>query len=131
MPAKGAAASASSAMVRHYHAHVYFDGPDERDRAARLREAIAKSFPAATLGRCHDVPVGPHPRAMYQVAFPPDLLAALLPWLMLNRDRLTILLHPGSGNDYLDHAQHAVWMGGMLPLRLDVLKGAEGRGGAT
>jgi DOPA 4,5-dioxygenase len=43
---------------------------------------------------------------------------------MLNRDGLTILLHPGTGDAYADHADHAVWLGGMLPLRLDVLRAA-------
>ena len=61
---------------------------------------------------------------MYQIALPPALLASFLPWLMLNRDGLTILLHPGTDNPYLDHTEHAAWLGGMLPLRLQVLRGA-------
>ncbi len=61
---------------------------------------------------------------MYQIAFPCGLLGSFLPWLMLNRDGLTVLLHPGTGNDYADHTTHAVWMGEVLPLRLDVLEGA-------
>lgn len=84
--------------IRHYHAHVYYDPASSRDRAARLRERVAAAFPEATLGRWHDELVGPHLQSMYQIAFPCDLLASFLPWLMLNRDGLTILLHPGTGN---------------------------------
>jgi aromatic ring-cleaving dioxygenase len=54
---------------------------------------------------------------MYQIAFPAELLASFVPWLMLNRDDLTILLHPETGNDYADHTDHAVWFGAILPLR--------------
>jgi aromatic ring-cleaving dioxygenase len=32
-------------------------------------------------------------------------------WLMLNRDGLSILLHPGTGDAYADHIDHAVWLG--------------------
>src|SRR5882724_5718501 len=81
-------------IIRHYHAHVYYDPVSSRGRAARLRERVAAAFPDATLGRWHDVPVGPHPQSMYQIAFPTTLLASFLPWLMLNRDGLNILLHP-------------------------------------
>jgi aromatic ring-cleaving dioxygenase len=41
---------------------------------------------------------------------------------MLNHGGLTILLHPETGNDYVDHTEHAVWFG-TLPLCLDVLRG--------
>jgi len=111
-------------IIQHYHAHVYYDPASTRDRAARLRERVAAAFPEAALGRWHDELVGPHLRSMYQIAFPRELLASLLPWLMLNRDGLTILLHPGTGNDYADHTEHAAWLGDVLPLRLDVLEGA-------
>jgi aromatic ring-cleaving dioxygenase len=112
-------------IIRHYHAHVYYDPASSRDRAARLRERVAAAFPDVTLGRWHDAPVGPHPQSMYQIAFPTTLLASFLPWLMLNRDGLSILLHPGTGDDYADHTDHAVWFGSMLLLRLDVLRATQ------
>jgi DOPA 4,5-dioxygenase len=122
--ATATAAPADPEIIEHHHAHIYYDPASSRDRAARLREGVAAAFPDATLGRWHDAPVGPHPQSMYQIAFPTTLLATFLPWLMLNRDGLTILLHPGTGDAYADHTDHAVWLGGLLPLRLDVLREA-------
>ncbi len=113
---------ADPASITGYHAHIYYDPAKTRDRAERLRTRVAQEFPAATLGRWHDELVGPHTRSMYQVAFPRELLPSLLPWLMLNRDGLAILLHPETGDDYTDHSAHAVWFGEVLPLRLDVLR---------
>lgn len=100
MPDVAAPRSIDTGAITHYHAHVYYDPVTTRERAERLREQIAARFPQALLGRWHDVPVGPHPRAMYQVAFSATILGSLLPWLMLNRDGLTILLHPETGDDY-------------------------------
>jgi DOPA 4,5-dioxygenase len=111
--------------IRHYHAHIYYDPATTRDRAARLRERVAAAFPEAAIGRWHDELVGPHLQSMYQIAFPRTLLAAFLPWLMLNRDGLTILLHPGTGDAYADHTKHAAWLGAVLPLKLDVLREAK------
>jgi aromatic ring-cleaving dioxygenase len=116
--------------IKHYHAHVYYD-PSTRGPAARLREQVAAAFPSATLGRWHDAAVGPHPQSMYQIAFPAELLGSFLPWLMLNRGGLTVLLHPETGNDYADHTDHAIWFGGILPLRLDVLSGFQTPSSAT
>jgi aromatic ring-cleaving dioxygenase len=56
------------------------------------------------------------------VAFAPALLPALLPWLMLNRRGLAVLVHPETGHERADHSAHAAWLGEVLPLRLDVLK---------
>jgi aromatic ring-cleaving dioxygenase len=55
-------------IIQHYHAHVYYDPASSRDRAARLRERVAATFPGAILGRWHDTPVGPHTQSMYQIA---------------------------------------------------------------
>jgi DOPA 4,5-dioxygenase len=117
-------ASRDPARITEYHAHVYFDSPASRERAALVRAGVAAAFPDARLGRWHDQPVGPHTQAMYQIVFAPDRLAAVLPWLMLNRLGLAILVHPDTGNDYADHADHAAWLGAVLPLRLDILSGA-------
>jgi aromatic ring-cleaving dioxygenase len=95
--------------IAAYHAHVYYDP--------------AQKFPQAKLGRWHDELVGPHPQAMYQIAFAPEMLAEFVPWLMLNRDGLTVLLHPETGDNYTDHSAHAAWFGAVLPLRLEVFAG--------
>lgn len=107
------------ARIEGFHAHIYYD-PETRLVAERLREAIGASF-TVQLGRWHDQPIGPHPVSMYQVAFAVAEFPRLVPWLMLNRAGLTILVHPLTGNDYDDHAHHALWLGAVLPLRLDML----------
>lgn len=109
--------------IAEYHAHVYYDPDTTRACAEHLRMRVAAEFPSAKLGRWHDELVGPHSRSMYQIAFPSGLLASFLPWLMLNRDGLTILLHPQTGDDYRDHTAHAAWLGAVLPLRLAVFSG--------
>ena len=106
--------------IAEYHAHVYYDPQATRDRAEQLRARVAAEFPRAKLGRWHDELVGPHTQSMYQIAFPASELASVLPWLMLNRNGLSILLHPETGDDYRDHSAHAAWLGAALPLRLDV-----------
>ena len=106
--------------IRGYHAHVYYD-PNSRDAAADLRDKIEHTF-KVEMGRWREEPVGPHPQAMYQVKFAPDEFARIVPWLMLNRAGLAILVHPETGDDYIDHAANALWLGDKLTLRLEVLK---------
>jgi aromatic ring-cleaving dioxygenase len=107
--------------IAGWHAHIYYDPAATKDAAAKLREGIAAGFPDALLGRWHDVPVGPHPTAMYQVAFPPALFPTLVPYVALHRDGLTVLVHPETGRQKADHLHHALWMGAMLPLDASVL----------
>ena len=58
---------------------------------------------------------------MYQIVFAPALFAELVPWLMINREGLTILIHPETGDDLVDHRDYALWLGEKLPLRLEFL----------
>jgi len=109
-----------AARIEGYHAHIYY-APETRAVAERLRAAIGGSF-AVRLGRWHDKPVGPHPISMYQVAFAVEEFPRLVPWLMLNRGELSVLVHPETGNDYADHTAFAVWLGTPIPLKLDVLR---------
>lgn len=113
-------AAAAIGAIKDYHAHIYYADDGQREIAARLREQVAALFPAAKLGRWHAM-IGPHTRAMYQIAFPRDLLPLLLPWLMLNRDGLAILLHPNTGRPRDDHTRNAVWFGEVLPVKLETL----------
>lgn len=114
-------------MVGGYHAHIYYDPAKTKDLAARVRAGLGAAFPNATLGNWHDEAVGPHTVAMYQVAFSVEDFARLVPWLMLNRNGLDVLVHPLAGNAYDDHTVYAMWLGEKLPLRLDVLKRVSAR----
>ena len=114
------------AVIADYHAHVYYR-PETREEAASLRRELEARF-AVRLGRWHEAPVGPHTRSMYQVAFAPAELARLLPWLMLNRGSLDILVHPETGDNLADHTAHAAWLGQKLPLQLEAFAAGQGEG---
>jgi DOPA 4,5-dioxygenase len=103
------------AAIGSFHAHLYFDGPAQREIAMALRVQIAERF-AVTLGRVHDRLVGPHGRAMYQVAFDVPTFGNFVPWLMLNRQGLTVLVHPNTRDTRRDHLAHALWMGEVLDI---------------
>ena len=87
--AQGASAGGTkdANAIALYHAHIYYDPAASRGHAERLRKRVAAEFPLARLGRWHDAPVGPHPQSMFQIAFPCQMLAAFVPWLMLNSRR--------------------------------------------
>ena len=108
-------------VISGYHAHLYYD-PQTRPIAERLRTAIAEGFPWARIGNWHDEPVGPHPVAMYQVAFAVEEFPHIVPWLMLNREGLDILVHPQTDDSVADHTRFALWLGSPLPLRVNVLR---------
>jgi DOPA 4,5-dioxygenase len=106
-------------MIQSYHAHVYYDA-ETKETAARLREAVEARFDDITMGRWHDKPVGPHPHWSYQIAFETELFAELVPWLALNREGLTVLVHPNTGQDLPDHADRAMWLGDSPELNLSI-----------
>jgi DOPA 4,5-dioxygenase len=96
--------------IQSYHAHIYFDGPEQRDVALTLRHEIAERFPVQ-MGGVHDRAIGPHMRPMYQVAFSPPEFGRIVPWLMINLRGLAILVHPNTSRPKRDHLCDAMWLG--------------------
>lgn len=68
-----------------------------------------------------DRPAGPLPQPAFQVDFTSEHLGAVVEWLMLHRQGLSVLIHPETGDDLLDHTAHAAWLGPPLALRTDRL----------
>jgi DOPA 4,5-dioxygenase len=105
----------SLAAIGSFHAHIYFDGPAQRETALALREQIGARF-RLRLGTVHDRLIGPHARAMYQISFDVATFGNFVPWLMLNRQGLTVLVHPNTRDERSDHLVHALWMGEVLDI---------------
>ncbi len=116
-----------SSTIENYHAHVYFNA-DTRDKAKRVREAVEKRFDIE-MGRWHEKMVGPHPRWSYQIAFQPPVLDEIVPWLMVNREGLTIFLHPNTGDDLAAHIEHGAWLGPSADLNIEFFTKYAGTGG--
>ncbi len=112
--------SATPVSITGYHAHIYYDS-NTRDVAAKVREGLGARFDVR-LGRWHDKPVGPHPISMYQVAFAVAEFPRVVPWLMVHREGLDVLVHPETGDDVIDHTDHAMWLGTKIELDIDALR---------
>ena len=105
----------------YFHSHIYFE-PVTRETALWVRKEITSWF-AVAASRLFDDPIGPHPLGMFEVDFGARDFGAIVPWLMANRRGLSVLVHPRSGDDLLDHTEYALWLGQTLPLKLEILGG--------
>ena len=103
-----------------YHAHIYY-GPDTKVKAAALRETIGAKF-AVEIGGLSDEPRGPHPISQFVAIFETPEFQNVVPWLMLNREGLDVLVHPLTESSYDDHSKNALWLGTPVPMRLDILR---------
>jgi DOPA 4,5-dioxygenase len=104
-----------------YHAHVYFTSATVAS-AERLLARAMGAAPGTRLHRFVPRPEGPHLKPMFELRFTEAELGPLVAWLMLHRRGHSVLVHPCTGDDPLDHFEHALWLGAPVPLdasRLD------------
>ena len=106
--------------LKGYHAHVYYNA-ETKPLAAKLRETIIGKFTVEP-GAFSDEPRGPHPISQFNVTFEVPEFQNIVPWLMLNREGLDVLIHPLTESSYDDHSKNALWIGTPVPMRLDILR---------
>jgi aromatic ring-cleaving dioxygenase len=112
--------TAQPIKIDGYHAHVYYD-PTTRARAAQLRQMIASAL-GVEVRELSDEPRGPHPVSQFRFMFTTAQFENIVPWLMLNRQGLDVLVHPLTDNSYDDHSRYAVWLGSPVPLKLNTTR---------
>ena len=109
-----------------YHAHIYYDASTTRAVAERVCAALGEKFPVE-IEEFRDAPRGPHPISNALVIFKPEAFERVVPYLMLNREGLDVLVHPLTENAVEDHSNYAMWLGSPVELKLHTLP--RGRGG--
>ena len=112
-----------------YHAHVYFDA-DSIDQARALCEATVAKF-GVDMGRVHEREVGPHPHWSCQLTFPAEQFGEIIPWLNVQRDGLSVFVHPLTGDALWEHRDAQMWLGPSSPLKLEMFLKDQDEDGAA
>jgi aromatic ring-cleaving dioxygenase len=107
--------------------HIYYfqNNSVQLTFARELWQRIRHEFPELRIYKFWEKPVGPHPYAMFEVnVFTPEQFGAFVPWLVINRGPLSVLLHPNcdDGDEIRDHTQRATWLGEKVPLDVGLLR---------
>ena len=109
-----------------YHAHIYYDPTSTRAVAEGVCAALGEHC-QVEIEAFRDTPIGPHPLANVLVLFKLDQFAQVVPYLMVHRDGLDVLVHPLTEDAVEDHSGYAIWLGNPVELKLHTLP--RGRGG--
>ena len=102
-----------------YHAHIYFED-HEQAFALAFKDQLATDFPQTQAGRFH-LRIGPHTKAMFQVAYAQADAAALMAYFDAHIPERSILIHPLIDDVLAAHTTEARWRGPVLPLNIDAL----------
>lgn len=108
---------AVSASIRAWHAHVLFPASSKAalDEATALWRRLSALRDSGTIdnevGRIWGSAVGPHNAAQFQVWVPKESFADLIAFLAVNRGSLTVMVHPLTREELVDHTDRLVWLG--------------------
>ena len=100
-----------------YHAHVYYDAVT-KPVAERFRRRLSAAYPVE-MGQFSGERVGPHPVPQFQIIFDKVQFQEVVPWMMLNREGLDILVQTRTDDMVDDHTVYALWQGKPVALVLD------------
>lgn len=118
--ALGARPENPTGTITAYDAHIYYDGASKQE-AGHLRRAISRKFDFK-IGRWRDKRNNLHGASFYLVLFAAESFQDFVPWLALNRQGLSILVHPHTGDGFADHTDHAIWLGAPVAINAEILK---------
>lgn len=108
-------------IIQDWHVHVYYEAATKATAEA-VRADVETGLAGLPIGRMHDGPVGPHPIGSFQVLIPNDRLAEATAWFALNRQGLTVLLHPNTEDDLKDHRDYPIWFGSAPKIKFEMFE---------
>lgn len=121
--------------VKYYDFHVYYYARVEssQQESDKLRAKLLEDFKQdAAEGAIivkklpDDKVIGPHVTQFWEADVArPEVFVKLLSWFQLNHGNLSVLIHPQTGEDLLDHTTRALWLGEKLPLLTEVFSSTE------
>ncbi|KAF9407049.1 hypothetical protein BGZ94_002844 [Podila epigama] len=131
-PAADPLRSTIAAEVKEYHFHLYYyqNNAKSRESAIAIRNKLGDLIdqgyvtvvPQNVPGGIFPGPVGPHVIGSFEVWCPIESFARLFSWFTLNRGKHSVLVHPLTREQLLDHTDRAIWMGQSIPLDFDIFK---------
>ncbi|KAF8953800.1 hypothetical protein CPC16_005052 [Podila verticillata] len=124
--------STIAAEVKEYHFHLYYFENNAKSRASavvirnRLGELVDQGYlkvvPQTIYGGVFPGPTGPHVIGSFEVWCPIEGFARMFSWFTLNRGSHSVLVHPLTKEQLVDHTDRAIWMGQSLPLDFEIFK---------
>ncbi|CEQ39997.1 SPOSA6832_01562, partial [Sporobolomyces salmonicolor] len=107
-----------------YDFHIYYNAgvPVELEHARKLHQRVRYEFPELRVYKFWEQPL---PLTFPWIAvntFTPAQFGALFGFLTAYRGNLSVLIHPNTDDEFLDHTAKATWMGERIPLITSILR---------
>jgi len=121
----------ASDVIYGYHFHTYYfqDNRHSKEDVQKFRDLVHKEITTGSLGTCsmnhlNLEPIGPHPIGSFETCCNVTSLGPGVSFFMKNHGKFSILLHPLTKSEVLDHSERAFWMGQKLLLDFSHLSSA-------
>lgn len=104
-----------------YHVHIYFDHGSSSEKDACILTEHAQAVSGELINEIirYDELVGPHTKPNYALHIKKAGFAEIVGDLQLYNNGLSILIHPETGDDEVDHADRAMWIGKPVELNME------------
>ena len=98
----------STDSIQDWPIHVYFDD-GSRSTAEAVRTEVETGLPGPAIGPCVTNPSARTSQGSFQVFAPNDKISEVSGWVALNRQGLTILMHPNAADGLKEHRDYPIW----------------------
>lgn len=90
--------------------------------SAKIQELTTTQLAGCRLNTVNYGPRGPHPIGSYETCCNASAISSAQSFFMQNHGDLSVLLHPLTRYEVLDHTTRAMWLGKDMPLDISVLR---------